>query len=67
MALTNDNAYFHMREDRYRQNVDVEAVAEFAGAPPYVVEAIRGMTAAPGPDGNLVQQSSLVSDDPLFL
>lgn len=32
MALTNDNAYFHMREDRYPQNVDVEVVAEFARA-----------------------------------
>ena len=32
MALTNDNAYFHMREDRYPQNVDVDIVAEFASA-----------------------------------
>ncbi len=32
MAVTNDNAYFHMREDRYPQNVDVGIVGEFARA-----------------------------------
>jgi len=32
MALTNNNAYFHMREDRYPQNVNIDAVAEFANA-----------------------------------
>ena len=32
MSLTNDNAYFHMPEDRYPANVDLDVVAQFAAA-----------------------------------
>ena len=32
LALTNDNAYFHMREDRFANNVDVSLVAQYAEA-----------------------------------
>ncbi len=32
LALTNDNAYFHMREDRFPESVDVDLVTEFARA-----------------------------------
>lgn len=32
LSLTNDNACFHMREDRYPANLDIEVVAQFAAA-----------------------------------
>ena len=32
LALTNDNAYFHMREDRFSNNIDVDLVTEYASA-----------------------------------
>ncbi len=40
LALTNDNAYFHMREDRYPDNVDVGVVAEFARASSAIAQAL---------------------------
>ncbi len=45
----------------------VDAIRVDSDAPPCVVEAIRDMTAALRLDGNLVQQTSLASDDPLSL
>ena len=32
MSLTNDNACFHMPEDRYPANVALDVVAQFAAA-----------------------------------
>ena len=32
LALTNDNAYFHMREDRFSNNINVDLVTEYASA-----------------------------------
>lgn len=40
LALTNDNAYFHMREDRYPDNVDVDVVAEFARASSAIAQTL---------------------------
>ena len=40
MALTNDNAYFHLREDRYPQNIDVGSVAEFARASSAIAQSL---------------------------
>lgn len=45
----------------------VEAVRVDPDAPPHVVDAVRGVSVALGLDTTLVEQSSLASDEPLFL
>ena len=44
MALTNDNAYFHMRADRYPDNVDIPLVAQFADASVGIAKALAAET-----------------------
>jgi hypothetical protein len=45
----------------------VEAVRVDPDAPSYLLDAVRGVTSALGLDAGLVSQSSLASDEPLFL
>lgn len=45
----------------------IEAIRVDPEAAPYVIQAIRGVTVAMGLDKALVGQSSLASDEPLFL
>jgi len=40
LALTNDNALFHMREDRYPDNVDVDLVTQFAAASQRIAQSL---------------------------
>lgn len=42
LALTNDNAYFHMREDRFANNVDVSLVAQYAEAFSGIARVLAG-------------------------